>query len=92
MIAEFLNRDVLLRVIEDIKKLPTDAGGRRSLGTVTPEDAKLVLDELTAPRRGNGPPRAAHAAIRRHPFSVVAGRRRARLLRSRIAPSSAAIR
>src|SRR3990172_7600859 len=48
MIAEFLNRDVVLRVIEDIKKLPTDVGDRRSQGTVSPEDASLVLEELTA--------------------------------------------
>ncbi|HLA91018.1 MAG TPA: metallophosphoesterase [Gemmatimonadaceae bacterium] len=48
MIAEFLNRDVVLRVIEDIKKLPTDVGDRRSQGTVSPEDARLVLEELTA--------------------------------------------
>ena len=48
MIAEFLNRDIVLKVIEDLKKLPADGGGRRSHGTASPEDAKLVRDELTA--------------------------------------------
>jgi hypothetical protein len=48
MIAEFLNRDVILRVMKDIKKLPTDGGGRRGTTTVSPEDATLVLEEVTA--------------------------------------------
>ncbi len=43
-----LNRDLVLRIIGDLKTLPTDAGGRRRAGAVSPQDAKLVLDELTA--------------------------------------------
>jgi calcineurin-like phosphoesterase family protein len=48
MIAEFLNRDFVLRVMDELKKLPTATGGRRLGGAVSPEDAKLVRDELTA--------------------------------------------
>jgi hypothetical protein len=47
MIAEFLNRDIILRVIDDLKELPDDAGDRRGRGAVVEKDARLVREELT---------------------------------------------
>jgi hypothetical protein len=56
MIAEFLNRDVVLQVIGDLMKLPADSGGRRGPESISPEeeDAKLVANELAAAAEREG--------------------------------------